>query len=100
MLEKELERKLVKRMEQAGCMALKFTSPGHAGVPDRLLLLPGGFVVFVELKREGAKPRPLQEFMLNKLKKMGFRCLVISTEAEIELIVRMAISLQGGAVDG
>lgn len=100
MLEKELEQKFVKRMAQVGGMALKFTSPGHAGVPDRLLLLPGGFVVFVELKREGAKPRPLQEFMLKKLKKMGFRCLVVSTEAEIELIARMAIRLQGGAVDG
>lgn len=90
MLEKELERKLVKRMEQAGCMALKFTSPGHAGVPDRLLLFPGGLVVFVELKREGAKPRPLQRYTMDKLAKMGFRCLVISTEAEIELLVQMA----------
>ena len=98
MLEKELEQKFVKRMEQVGGLALKFTSPGHAGVPDRLLLLPGGFAVFVELKREGARPRPLQEFMMKKLEKMGFRCLVVSTEAEIELVARMAVRLRGGVV--
>lgn len=42
MLEKKLERKLVKAVEDCGAAAWKLSSPGRAGVPDRIVLLPGG----------------------------------------------------------
>ena len=48
--EKDVERKLKKRVESMGCKCLKFESPGFTGVPDRLILLPGGRVAFAELK--------------------------------------------------
>lgn len=59
-MEKDLERKLVKAVRDSGGLALKFVSPGMAGVPDRLLLFPEGRVAFVEVKAPGEKPRPLQ----------------------------------------
>lgn len=63
-LERAVEEHLVKRCSSIGVMCLKFTSPGHIGVPDRLLLGrdPRGLPValFLELKRPGQTPRPSQ----------------------------------------
>lgn len=77
MLEKEIEAKLKKRVEELGCMCLKFESPGFTGVPDRIILMPGGLVLFVELKAPGKKERPRQEYVQKQFRKLGFR--VIST---------------------
>jgi len=60
MRERKIETMLVKQVKAAGGMALKLISPGMAGVPDRIVLLPGGRILFVELKAPGEKPRPLQ----------------------------------------
>lgn len=56
-----IEKALVKEAKSRGGMAVKFVSPGFDGVPDRLVLLPGGKCAFVELKAPGKKLRPLQE---------------------------------------
>ena len=56
-----IERKLVIEVKKRGGLAVKFVSPGLDGVPDRLVLLPMGRIAFVEVKRHGEKPRPLQE---------------------------------------
>ena len=60
MREKTIEAKLVTAVRQLGGLALKFISPGLDGVPDRLVLLPGGRMAFIELKAPGKKMRPLQ----------------------------------------
>lgn len=60
MREKTIEQKFTAAVKNAGGLALKFTSPGFDGVPDRLALLPGGRMAFVEVKAPGKKPRPLQ----------------------------------------
>ena len=56
MLEREIERKAGERVKAAGGLWLKWVSPGMAGVPDRILIAPGGRVVFVELKQEREPP--------------------------------------------
>ncbi len=56
MLECNIEKALVKRVKELGGTAEKFTSPGRRSVPDRLVTLPGGVIVFVELKAPGKKP--------------------------------------------
>ena len=56
MLERDIERAFVARVRALGGMADKFTSPGKRSVPDRLVTLPGGRVLFVELKAPGKKP--------------------------------------------
>lgn len=60
MRETLIEQKLVKDTKAAGGIALKFTSPGFDGMPDRVLLFPDGRLCFVEVKAPGKKPRPLQ----------------------------------------
>lgn len=77
MREKEIEQALVKAVRNAGGKCLKFTCPGYAGVPDRLLLLPGGKIAFVELKAPGKKPRALQIKRMKQLSALGFSCFVI-----------------------
>ena len=73
MLEKEIERKLKKSVEALGCLCLKFESPGYTGVPDRLILIPGGDIVFAELKAPGKKERPRQEYVQEQFRQLGFK---------------------------
>ena len=60
-LEKHIEAALVARVKALGGMAEKFTSPSKRSVPDRLVTLPGGRIVFVECKAPGKKPTPAQD---------------------------------------
>lgn len=72
MLEKEIERFLVDRIKALGGLCLKFESPGYTGVPDRMILLPGGCVSFVELKQPGKRERPRQVIVQKRLRELGF----------------------------
>ena len=77
MREKAIEKKLVMAAKRRGGMAVKFTSPGTNGMPDRLVLLPGGRMGFVELKAPGKKPRLVQELRMRQLRRLGFFAVVI-----------------------
>ena len=79
MKEKALERMLVHAVRNMGGLALKFVSPGLAGVPDRLVLLPDGKMAFVEMKAPGQKPRPLQRLRHEQLRELGFRVYVVDS---------------------
>lgn len=83
MNEKDIERKLVVTVENAGGIAPKLVSPGFAGMPDRLILLPGGHMAFAELKAPGQKPRPLQLSRHRLLRKLGYRVYVIDNVKQI-----------------
>ena len=61
MREKVIEEYLRTEVKKAGGKAYKFISPGNAGVPDRIVVLPGGRIHFVELKAPGGKSTPLQK---------------------------------------
>lgn len=87
MLEKEIEKQLVVETKRMKGLALKFTSPGFVGVPDRLLLLPGGKLAFVEVKKEGEKPRPIQISRHKLLRKLGFKVYVIDSKKQIKEIL-------------
>lgn len=58
--EGKIESALVKRVKSLGGTAEKFTSPGRRSVPDRLVTLPRGRVIFVELKAPGKEPTEKQ----------------------------------------
>lgn len=67
-LEKEIESRLVKLVKRRGGLCLKWVCPGWAGVPDRIVLLPRGRVVFVELKRpKGGELSSRQKWWARKL---------------------------------
>lgn len=91
MTEKDIENRLVHEVEKAEGQALKLTVPGKAGMPDRLILMPGGQVMFVEVKAPGEKPRPLQEKRLKDLQNLGFKTAVVDspeTVARISEVVK------------
>lgn len=79
MEEQKIERRLKKEIELIGGKALKFVSPGMSGVPDRIVLLPYGKVIFVELKAPGKKLRPIQELRKKELERLGFKVKVIDS---------------------
>ena len=81
--EKEVEQKLIEAVKKMGGIAPKFTSPGFDGMPDRLILLPGGRFAFAELKAPGKKPRPLQLARHRLLRKLGFQVYVIDCTEQI-----------------
>lgn len=88
-LEKSIENVLRKAVEDEGGVCLKWTCPGHRGVPDRMILFPGGIIAFVELKRPGAKVKAggLQEWWREKLVSFGFSCYEISTAEQAKNLV-------------
>jgi hypothetical protein len=61
MLERDIEKALVRKVKSLGGIAEKFTSPAKRSVPDRLVTLPGGRIIFCELKRPGGKPTDAQK---------------------------------------
>lgn len=82
MNEKLLERKLREAVRRMGGTALKLYSAYHTGLPDRLVLMPGGRASFVELKTTGRKPTPLQRKAIADLRGLGFpACVVDSPES-------------------
>ena len=83
MLEKIIERKLVAGVQKLGGIAPKFVSPGLDGVPDRLILLPGGRIAFAELKAPGKTLRPIQVVRKRQLESLGFLVYVIDSEEQI-----------------
>ena len=87
MREKVVEQKLVKSVKAAGGIALKFTSPGFDGMPDRIILMPGGRMAFVEVKAPGEKPRALQVSRHRLLRRLGFRVYVLDDVGQIGGIV-------------
>ncbi|MCO7511397.1 VRR-NUC domain-containing protein [Serratia fonticola] len=78
--ESTVENNLVKKVKAAGGTAYKFTSPGRKAVPDRLVLLPGGRVVFVECKAPGELPRADQVREHNRLRGLGFKVVVLDSK--------------------
>ncbi|HFZ1920597.1 TPA: VRR-NUC domain-containing protein [Serratia marcescens] len=78
--ESTIERHLVARVKAAGGIAYKFVSPGLRGVPDRVVLLPGGRIIFVECKAPGEKPRPEQLRQHARLHALGFDVVVLDSK--------------------
>ena len=92
MNEKDIESRLRKDVKAAGGLALKFVSPGYAGVPDRIVLMPGGMMCFAELKAPGKVMRPLQLKKKKELESLGFRVFCIDSIEQIQEV----ISTMGG----
>lgn len=87
-MEKQIEKHLVARVKAMGGMAVKFPPLFLAGFPDRIVLLPGGRVVFVELKAPGERPRALQEQVHGKLRRLGFRVEVLDGREAVDNFLR------------
>ena len=77
MRESTIEKHLVAKVKAMGGMAYKFTSPAHRGVADRVVVLPGGVVWFVELKAPGGRLSELQKIFQSDMARMKqkYACL-------------------------
>ena len=87
MLERNVEKALVREVRKHGGIAPKLTSPGTAGMPDRIIILPGGKIAFVELKRPGQKPRPIQTRQMDRLTQLGCMVRTIDHPNQIQELI-------------
>ena len=85
--EREIERYFKAQLEKRGALVFKFVSPGQTGVPDRVVLLPGGRVVFAEMKAPGEKPRPLQRAVFARMAKAGHPVYIIDSREAVKKFV-------------
>lgn len=85
--EKTIERHLVEEVARLGGFALKLTAQYHTGIPDRLVLLPGGQAIFVELKSTGCTPTKLQQAEMARLRKIGFACYVVDSPGGVDALI-------------
>ncbi|MBP3514391.1 MAG: VRR-NUC domain-containing protein [Elusimicrobiaceae bacterium] len=86
--EKAIERHLVEQAKQNGLLCLKYSNPNMVGYPDRLLVLPGGGVVWVELKSKGRKPTKIQQIRMGELTGMGHLVEVIDNKVDIDKLIK------------
>lgn len=87
MREKVIEDYLRLRVKQQGGRAYKFVSPGNAGVPDRLVVMPGGQVFFAELKAPGGKVTKLQERKIAELEQLGCTVILINSKEGVDQVL-------------
>ena len=90
MREAAFENKLKRAVEKEGGLFLKWVSPGFTGVPDRIMIMPGGKVIFVEVKRPGVKEgrTPRQKRVASQLEALGCIVLRVSSLEELDEYLR------------
>lgn len=71
MRERDIEKKLLNAVRKMGGEAFKWVSPGNDGVPDRIVMLPGGRLIFVELKADRGRLSPVQKIQIRRIQKLG-----------------------------
>ena len=97
MREKQTEQELVKAVKAEGGICPKLICPGMNGMPDRLVLLPGCRIGFVEVKAPGKEPRPLQVKRHRQLASLGFPVFVLDDPRQIPGIIE---AIMGGGEHG
>jgi len=98
-MERVVEKYLVEKVKKPGGLAYKWVSPGADGVPDRIVIWPGGVVHFIEVK-EHTHVRAIQRFRMNELKRKGCTVLVLKGKEEVDgYIETMALSSESQRVD-
>jgi hypothetical protein len=88
MRENVIEAYLRDKVKEIGGRAYKFVSPGNSGVPDRLVLLPGGKNIFVELKAQGRKSTAIQLLQQKRIEDLGFQVFVIDSKEKVDELIK------------
>lgn len=83
-LESDIERHLVRKVRDLGGRAYKFVSPTNRGVADRLIVLPGGRVWFVEVKKMGGRLSPLQRIFAEEVKALGCNYAIVWSKEDVD----------------
>lgn len=90
MLEKDIEKYLTSEVKRLGGIAYKFVSPGNDGVPDRMVLLPGGRITFIELKTETGRPTKIQERQIERMRALGQDARIVYGMEQVKEFLREA----------
>lgn len=88
MSEKDIESYLVRKVKLLGGEAYKFSSPSRRGVPDRVVVLPSGTVLWVELKAGGKQPTLLQSKEHARLQALGQRVVVVDSKEGVDALLQ------------
>lgn len=86
-MEKTVEAYLRDQVRKSGGLALKLVCPGWTGVPDRLILMPGGRTYFAETKDNGKTPRLRQRYVHERLRELGFQVYVPDSKAAVDMMM-------------
>ena len=87
MRESLIESHLVRSVRSMGGIAYKFLSPGRRGAPDRMVLMPGGVIVFVELKATGSRPKAHQLREHTRMRSLGQTVVVLDSTLAIDALL-------------
>lgn len=85
--ERDIEKYLAKQVKKHGGIAYKFTSPGNAGVPDRLVLFPRGVMAFVELKAPGGKTSAIQDRQILRIENLDYDVYIIDSYQGVDSFI-------------
>ena len=83
-LESDIEQRLVHGIGKLGGLCIKF---GQDGWPDRLCILPGGRVCWVELKRPDGTASGPQRWRAVQLRRLGQRVERPSRAEEVDALL-------------
>jgi len=83
-LERDIERYLVRRTAERGGVAYKWVSPGRVGVADRIVLLPGGVVWFVEVKTVTGRLSEMQKIFAADMARLGQNYVCLWNKDQID----------------
>jgi len=87
-LEAVIEAYLVKRIRSIGGECEKFNSMSRRSVPDRIISLTGGRIIFIELKRQGKQPTEMQQRDHQRRREMGFDVRVIDSKESVDVLIK------------
>jgi hypothetical protein len=82
--ELSVEQYLARCVKARGGWAIKLIPWAQAGLPDRMVLLPGGKMYFVELKSEKGRLRPAQHMVRRKLRLLGWSVHVLNSKSQVD----------------
>lgn len=97
MLESKLEKRLADGVKKLGGQSYKFVSPGCTGVPDRMVIMPGGRIVFAELKTDDGVLSERQKYVIDGMRRMGAEVEVVRGETGVSWFLEKMRWLAEGA---
>ena len=94
--ERDIEHYLVEQISKLGGKAYKFSSPNSRGVPDRLCILPNGFIFFVECKAPGRTVTPLQRLTIDKMRSMKVHVFITDSKSSVDYLINVVSRVKRG----
>ncbi len=90
--EREVESYLIKRVGMLGYKCIKFIPDQVNGMPDRMILLPGSRVLWVELKTKGGALSEIQKLRHRELREQGHEVVVVWNKEQVDELVQSLAS--------